>query len=76
MKNVYVFLDQRKQAKMQRLQDPKQSNVNNLNNIRREASKHFRDKKKEYLKAKVIELETYRKLKNIRDSCRGISDFN
>ena len=76
MKNVYVFLDQRKQAKMQRLQDPKQSNVNNLNNMRREASKHFRDKKKEYLKAKVIELETYRKLKNIRDSCRGISDFN
>ena len=30
------FLDQRKQAKMQKLQDPKQSNVDNLNNLRHE----------------------------------------
>ena len=41
------FLDQRKEAKMQWLQDPNQSNVNNLNNVRREASIHFRNKKKE-----------------------------
>jgi hypothetical protein len=60
------FLDQRKQAKMQWLQDPKQSNVDNLNNVRREASRHFRSKKKEYLKAKVVVLETYRKLKKTR----------
>jgi hypothetical protein len=33
------FLYQRKQAKMQWLQDPNQSNVDNLNNIRREASR-------------------------------------
>jgi len=32
------FLDQRKQAKMQWLQDPSQSNVDNLNNVRHEAS--------------------------------------
>jgi hypothetical protein len=38
------FLDQREQAKLQWLQDPKQSNVDNLNNVRREASRHLRKK--------------------------------
>jgi hypothetical protein len=41
------FLDQRKQVKVQWLQDPKQSNVNNVNNVRFEASRHLRNKKKE-----------------------------
>jgi len=47
------FWDQRKQAKMQWLQDPNKSNVDNLNKVRREASKYFRNKKTEYLKAKI-----------------------
>ena len=38
------FLDQSKQAKMQWLQDPNQSNVDNLNNVRHEASRHFKTK--------------------------------
>jgi hypothetical protein len=38
---------------MQWLQDPKQSNVVNLNNVRHETSKHFRNKNKEYLKGRV-----------------------
>ena len=38
------FLDQRKQAKMQWIQDPRQSNVDNLNKVRREVSRHFRNK--------------------------------
>jgi len=38
------FLDQRKRAKMQWMQDPIQSNVDILNNVRREVSIHFRDK--------------------------------
>ena len=38
------FLDQRKQAKMQWIQDPSRSNVDNLNNVRRDASRHFRKK--------------------------------
>jgi len=29
-----IFLDQRKQVKMQWLQDPNQSNVDNINNVR------------------------------------------
>ena len=40
-----------------------------------EASRHFRKKKKGYLKAKFGGLETNSKIKNIRDLCRGISDF-
>jgi len=39
------FLVQRKQAKMQWLQDPGQSNVDDVNNVRHEASRHFRNKK-------------------------------
>jgi len=41
---------------MQWLQDPNPNNVDNLNNVRCEASRHFRKKKKEYSKAKIEEL--------------------
>ena len=68
------LLDQRKQATMQWLQDPKQSNVDNLNNVRREASRHFRNKRKEYLRAKIEELETKSKT-NITDLYWGINDL-
>jgi hypothetical protein len=40
-----VFLDQRKQAKMQWILDLSQSNADNLNNLRRNASRHFRNKR-------------------------------
>jgi hypothetical protein len=70
-----VILDQRKQAKMQWIPDPSQSNVDNLNNARRDASRHFRNKKKVYLKSKIEELETNSKINNIRDLYRGINDI-
>ena len=60
---------------MQRVWYPSQRNVDNLNNVRSEASRHFRNKKKAYLKAKIEDLETNSKIKNIRDLYRGISDF-
>jgi len=60
---------------MQWVQDPSQTCVDNLNNVRCEATRYFRNKKKEYLKAKIKELETDSKIKNIRDLSRGISDF-
>ena len=63
------FLDQRKQAKVQWIQDPNQSNVGN---VRREASRHFRNKKMEYLRAKIDELETNSKTK-ISETCIGAS---
>ena len=58
------FFDQRKQAKMQWIQDPSQSNVENLNKLRREFSR-FSRKKKAYLKAKIEELEINSKIQNI-----------
>ena len=61
---------------MQCVQDSNQSNVDHLNNVRRKASRHFRNKKKEYLRAKIDELETSNKPKNVRDFCGGISDFS
>jgi len=55
---MFRFSDQRKWAKMQWIQDPSQSNVDILNNVRCEVSRHFRNKKKAYLRAKIEELET------------------
>ena len=56
-------MDERKQAKFQWVQDPSQRNVDNLNNLVQEASRHFKNKKKEYLIAKIDELESNRKIK-------------
>ena len=72
---MYTFLDKRKKAKLQWVQDPSQSNVDNLKNVSREATGHFRNKKKAYLKVKIEELETNSKIKNTRDLYRGNSDF-
>jgi hypothetical protein len=69
------FFRSRKQAKMQWLQDPNQRNVNNLNTVRRDGSRHVRNKKGEYLKTKFEELGTSRKIKNIRHLYRNINDF-
>jgi hypothetical protein len=44
------LLDQRRQANLQWLQDPAERNRDNINNVRREANRHFRNKKREYLK--------------------------
>jgi len=53
---------------MQWLQDPNQSNVDNLKKkVRREASRHFKNKKKECLKVYINELETDSKIKKIRE---------
>jgi hypothetical protein len=57
------------------LQDPSEINGDNLNNVRREASRHFRNKKREYLKDKIKELATNSKNKNIRELYRGINEF-
>ena len=51
-KECVDFSDQRRQAKMQCIQDPSRSIVDNLNNIRRDVSRHFRNKSIAYLKVK------------------------
>jgi hypothetical protein len=59
------FLHQRKQAKMQWIHDPSQSNVDNLNKVRRDVCRDFRNKK-DCLKAKIEKIETNNKIKNVR----------
>jgi hypothetical protein len=69
------LLDQRKRAKLQWLQDSSEINGDNMNSIRRKTSRHFRNKKGEYLKDKIDELATNSKNKNIRDLHREINEF-
>jgi hypothetical protein len=57
------------------LQNPSQINGDNLKNLRRESSRPFRKKKREYLKGKINELETNIKNKNIRELYSGINEF-
>jgi hypothetical protein len=61
-----------KQAKMQWLQYPNQSSLDNLNNVSREVGRHFRNKMKEYLNAKIDKLETMSKIKKIREFYRAL----
>jgi hypothetical protein len=56
------------------LQNPSQTNGDNLNSVRHETSRTFRNKNREYPKPE-IELETDSKNKNIRDLHRGINEF-
>jgi hypothetical protein len=69
------LVDRRNQAKLQWLQDPSVANEDNLCNVRREASRHFRNKKRQYFKEKITEIELNGKNMNIRDLYRGITEF-
>jgi hypothetical protein len=53
------------QAKLQWLQNPNEIHGDNLKNLRCETSTRFRNKKREYLKGKINELETNNKNKNM-----------
>jgi hypothetical protein len=57
---------------LQWLQDPSEINGDNLNNVRHEACRYFRNKKREHLKDKINGLAMNSKNKNIRDLYRGI----
>jgi hypothetical protein len=54
---------------------PSEANEDNLSDIRREARRHFRNKKREYLKAKTNEVESNSRNKNIRELYRSINEF-
>jgi hypothetical protein len=64
------------EAKLQWLQDPGRICVNgdNLKNVRHEASRHFSNKKREYLKDRMNELADNSANKNIRHLYRGINE--
>jgi hypothetical protein len=65
-KGCSKLLDQRDKAKLQWLQHPSEINEDNLNNISHGASRHFRNKKREYLKGRINELATNNKNKNFK----------
>jgi hypothetical protein len=46
-----------------------------MSDVQWEANRHFRNKKREYLKGKINELESNSKNKSIRDLYRGINEF-
>jgi hypothetical protein len=64
------LVNQRKQAKLQWLQDPSETNWDNLKIVRCEASRYFRNEKREYLKDKINEHARNSKNRNIRDLYR------
>jgi hypothetical protein len=59
---------------VQWLQDPNQSDVNNLHTARREAGRHV-EKNREYLKAQIKELERNNKHRNITDLYTSINNY-
>jgi len=66
------FLDQSKQPKMQWIQDPIQSNADNLNNVKHEVIRHFRNKMKVYMELKLRNFKLTVRLKTFR-TCIGAS---
>jgi hypothetical protein len=68
------LVDRRKQAKLQWLQDPSETSEGNLSDVRREGNRHFRNKKREYLKGRINELESNCKNTNNRELYRGINE--
>jgi hypothetical protein len=46
-----------------------------MNNVRRENSRHFKNKKKAHLRDNTEEIENNSKIKNVRDMYRGTNDF-
>jgi hypothetical protein len=73
MKNVNRFLIEGTRLKFSGYRI--QSSVDNLSIVGHEVSRLFRNKKKEYMTARINELETDSKINNIRDLCMGINEF-
>ncbi|KAJ4430619.1 hypothetical protein ANN_19208 [Periplaneta americana] len=70
-----MVVERRKQAKLKFLQYPVEANRDNYFNKRWEANCTLRNKKIDYLKEKMNEVETNSKNKNIRDLYKGIKQF-
>jgi hypothetical protein len=60
---------------LQWLWDPDKINGDSLNSVRHEVSRHFRNKRRDYLKDKFNELEMNSKNKDIRELYRRINEY-
>jgi hypothetical protein len=69
------LVHQGKQAKLLWLQDPSETNGDNLRIVRHEANRYFKNKKRKYLKDKIYEIAMNSKNKNIRDLFGGTNEF-
>jgi hypothetical protein len=67
-------MDQRKQAKLQWLQNPEQTNRDNLQSVRHETSRIFRKKKREHLKGKIMSWKLIIKAITL-EICKGIKEL-
>jgi hypothetical protein len=74
VKNIHNFSTEGSRLKWQWLHDQVQCSVDNPNNVGCKASRHLRNKKREYLKSKVNEPEIDNKNKNIIDLYTGINN--
>jgi hypothetical protein len=72
---MFKIIRSKETSILQWLQDPSEINGDNLINIRHEASKHFGNKEREYLKDKINDLEMNSKNENIRDLYKGRGKF-
>jgi hypothetical protein len=71
LQRMLKLLDQSEQDKLMWLQDPSEISEDNLNN----SSRHFRNKKREYVMDKINVLPTNSKKKNNRYLYRRINYF-
>jgi hypothetical protein len=69
------LVDQREYSKLQWFQDPSEVNEDDLSNVWWEGSRHFRNKKREYLKDRINDLESSNKNKSITALYKGIREF-
>jgi hypothetical protein len=75
MRNVQNWLIEGSRLNYSGCRTPSEASEYNLINVRWEASRHFRNKKREYLKDKINKLEPNSKNKNMRDLYRAINEF-
>jgi hypothetical protein len=75
MRNVHNWLIEGSKLNYSGCRTPSEANEDNRSDVQREASGYFRNKKREYLKDRINELESSGKNKNIRDLYRGINEF-
>jgi hypothetical protein len=65
------LIDRRKVAELQWLQNPSQVNGDNMDDVRRETSRTFRTKEREYLKKIIMSLKQTVRIR-ILEICAGL----
>jgi hypothetical protein len=71
---MFRIISSKETSQIAMVTGPEPNKWDNLNNVRHEANRHFRNKTREYLK-EFMSLQQHSKNKNIRDLYRGINEF-